>query len=674
MTMDLARIEILKGPQGILFGKNTIGGAVNVTTAKPTDEFEGSVDALYSPDDGEQIYNLVVNAPLTDTVAARLAMRYEGMDGWWDNRALNTDGPDKDNLFTRLSLRWDAADNIEVLAKAEIGDFEVIDKPAVVYQSDFVGNQNAAGNTPYPFTSEHGEGAFDRRAGNETETETFALTVNWDLDIGTFTAISAYSAYDLIQTQDSDYSTEPGLHRTLDEEYDQFSQEIRLVSPGGETLDWIVGAYYQQSDLNIQRTNDALYFGLLGPLAVAPLYYLPGQPVIPSQFDQESNSWAVFAQGTWAVTDTLRFGLGLRYNEESKDLDKRMINHVGVRLGDLVVYANPATRRLIADLRSHEFLGLTRDEEKVTWMANVQWDATDNMMVYATASTGFKGGGFDEAYSGAGTSIRLASPFTGVPTGEIVAGADPSVLEYEEETVESIEIGAKMSLLDGAAELNIALFRSEYDDLQVSSLVGDTFRVGNAGKAKSQGLEVDGRWLLSEGLTVGASVAWLDASYDEFNGATCTIPQAQNPAENPGCISDATGENITAARQPGGQNLSGESLLFAPDVSANLNIEYVMPVGDELELRTNLDLNYTDGFNSALDLDPNTYHDGYTKVNLRIGLATVDDTWSVALIGKNLTDKETRVWNNDVPVTNSNSYFGIPERPRSIAIQGRYRF
>ncbi|MCV6627040.1 MAG: TonB-dependent receptor, partial [Cellvibrionaceae bacterium] len=116
------------------------------------------------------------------------------------------------------------------------------------------------------------------------------------------------------------------------------------------------------------------------------------------------------------------------------------------------------------------------------------------------------------------------------------------------------------------------------------------------------------------------------------------------------------------------------TMLFAPDISANFNVEYVMPVGEELELRTNLDVNYTDGFYSALDLDPNTYHDGYTKVNLRVGLSSTDDVWSVALIGKNLTDKETRVWNNDVALTNSNSYFGIPERPRSVAIQGRYRF
>ncbi len=124
LTLDLQRVEILKGPQGILFGKNTIGGAVNVTTARASQEFEGYVDALYDPEDGEQVYTGVVNGGLTDTLAGRLAVRYEGMDGWWENETLNKEGPDRDNLFMRGSLAWGASDTVEVLAKYEHGDFE----------------------------------------------------------------------------------------------------------------------------------------------------------------------------------------------------------------------------------------------------------------------------------------------------------------------------------------------------------------------------------------------------------------------------------------------------------------------------------------------------------------------------------------------------------------------
>ena len=220
--------------------------------------------------------------------------------------------------------------------------------------------------------------------------------------------------------------------------------------------------------------------------------------------------------------------------------------------------------------------------------------------------------------------------------------------------------------------MNVAIFRMEYEDLQVSSLVGDVFQVGNAGEAISQGIELDGRWLLAEGFTLGGSVAYLDATYDSFKGATCTVPQSSDPVNNPGCLLD-DGTNIAPGGK-GGQDLSGETLLFAPEYSANINAQWIVPVGDSLEIRTNADVNYTDEFYSALDLDPNTKHDSVTRLNMRIALASVDDTWLLALVGKNLTDEKTRVWNNDVATSNSNSYFGVPERPRSIAIQARYRF
>jgi iron complex outermembrane receptor protein len=294
----------------------------------------------------------------------------------------------------------------------------------------------------------------------------------------------------------------------------------------------------------------------------------------------------------------------------------------------------------------------------------------EDTMLYATVSTGFKGGGFDAAYNRRGPTVRTGNLLTGEPDGGVVeTGVTSDVLVYDEETVLAYEIGAKMGLLGGAATLNFAVFRMEYEDLQTSALVGEVFVVGNAGEAISQGVEIDGRWLLTEELTIGASVGYLDAYYDEFAGAPCTIPQVTEPESNPGCLR----EDGTSG-PGGGQDLTDETLLFAPDWSGNLNAEYIAPIGDNLELRFNVDVNYTDEFESALDLDPNTHHDSATKVNGRIALASTADTWSVALIGKNLTDKDTRVWNNDVPTNASNSYFGVPERPRSIAIQARYRF
>jgi len=673
LTLDLERVEVLKGPQGILFGKNTIGGAINVTSARPNHEFEGYVEALYEPSDGEQLYTGVINGSLSDTVAARLAVRYEGMDGWWRNETLNVDGPDKDSLFIRGSLLWDASDDVEVLAKYEHGDFKVVGKPSVIYQSDQPINYQ--GDEVVPILSERDQGIANTPSKDDTELDVFALTVNWDLDYATFTSVSGYATYDTEILQDTDLTAVSGISRTLTEKYEQFSQELRLVSPGGETIDWIVGGYFQTSELDISRVNTDLDFLLLGELASPALANLGVEP-LPSVFDQESDSWAVFVQGVWNVTDDVSIGLGLRYNEEEKTLDK-IVDNLGVlgsRVNEsLIVHANPSNNILIGDLRSHSFKGLSREEQAVTWSANVQWHATEDAMLYASVSTGFKGGGFDEAYSSQGSTVRTGNFLTGVPDGGVIdTGVDGSVLEYSEEEVIAFELGAKMTLAGGAANLNVAVFRMEYENLQVSSLVGDVFRVGNAGEAVSQGVEVDGRWLLAEGFTLGASVAYLDATYSTFMGATCTIPQATDPVNNPGCLGD-DGSNITAG-ESGGQDLSGRTLLYAPEWSYNVNAQWVVPMSDNVELRSSLDANYTDEFYSALDLDPNTLHGSNLRFNARVALASVDDIWSVALIGKNLTDESTRVWNNDVPTTASNSYYGIPERPRSFAIQGRYRF
>ena len=228
-----------------------------------------------------------------------------------------------------------------------------------------------------------------------------------------------------------------------------------------------------------------------------------------------------------------------------------------------------------ADVRQHSFTGLSRDEDKWTFSGNIQWDVGEDTMLYASVSTGFKGGGYDEAYSGAGYEIRLANPFTGELTGESVPGNDPSILEYEPEEVLSYEVGAKMRLLDGAAELNLAVFRMEYDDLQTSSLVGDVFRVGNAGEAISQGVELDGRILLSERLSVGGAVAYLDAYYDDFTGATCTIPQATGSGRTTPAALAEDGSNIVHARtrdrRPGSEGRD-------PAVCAGLERQPLRPV------------------------------------------------------------------------------------------------
>ena len=672
LTMDLERVEVLKGPQGILFGKNTIGGAINITTAKPTFENEGMVEGLYSDDHGEQIYTAMLNGEITEKVAGRLAVRYDGMDGWWENKLTGGEGPNADNWYGRAALLFDVSDNIEVIAKYEYGDFQTDDQASVVYQSDQP--LNFEGEDVFPIVDDQDQAAYDLPNYSEVRTDVGALTVNWDVDFANFTSITAYSKYDLDRQTNSDFSATPGLHRQQDEKFEQWSQELRLVSPGGETIDWIAGAYAEHAELEIARLTTAADFAQSGPLVVQSLVGLPDTIPVPSQFDQDTDAFAAFGQLTYNLTDTLRVTGGLRFSYEEKKLDKRFTSEVGVRFGSAILAGNPLNNgAIISDQRSHNFQGLSRDQDKWTWSLNTQWDATESSMLYASVSTGFKSGGFDEAYSGAGELIRLTDDIlTGVPNGETIPGNDSTILEYDDETVLAYEVGAKMRFLDGAAELNVALFRSEYDDLQTSSLIGDVFRVGNAGESVTQGVEIDGRWAITEHLTLGGSLAYLDASYDDFTGATCTVPQQSDPAANPGCL-NPDGSNIQPGGE-GGQDLTDEDLVFAPEWSSNLNATYVYPFDNGLALETSIDMNYSDEFYSALDLDPNTKHDSATLWNARVALVGEDGKWSVAVLGKNLSDETTYAWRNDVALTDSNSYFGVPQRPRSVALQARYRF
>ncbi|MEE4144970.1 MAG: TonB-dependent receptor, partial [Halieaceae bacterium] len=329
LTLDLQRVEVLKGPQGILFGKNTIGGAINITTNKPTFENEGMVDALYSPDANEQIYTVVLNGELTDKLAGRLALRYDGMDGWWDNQYLKNQGPDSDNWYGRASLLFDASDKLEVIAKYEYGDFQSDDVPSVVYQSDQP--LNFRGEDVFPIVDDRDRAAYDLPDNYENRTDVAVVTVNWDVDFATFTSISAYSAYDLERLLNSDQSATPSLHRTQQEKFDQWSQELRLVSPGGETIDWIAGAYFEQSNVTVNRLNSVLDFAYSGPLSVPPLITVPGSTPVPSDFDQDTDAYAAFGQVTYSLTDTVRVTGGLRYNYEKKTLDSTVAGQIGAR-------------------------------------------------------------------------------------------------------------------------------------------------------------------------------------------------------------------------------------------------------------------------------------------------------------------------------------------------------
>ncbi|NIB40809.1 TonB-dependent receptor [Pseudomaricurvus alkylphenolicus] len=623
--LDIERVEVLKGPQGVLFGKNTIAGALNITSRKPTDEFEASIAGEYFDEAGEYGVTALMSGALGDNLYGRVVGRVAGMDGYMENTFTGNDEPETEESVVRATLVWDASEDLQVTFKAETASFDVEGRQSQIVEAgpyeDIYRSVDPAFEDELDYTkSAGGSGAFGDDYDN-TDTSNFTLTLNYSLGEYELTAITSYVGFEYDNNISGDFAAFDYVTQRNEQEHSQWSQEIRLQSPIGGDFDYIVGLYYQTEELQVLQNFD---FETAGARALGmPLPPFSGGRV--TDLTQDTDSIALFAQGTWHLTENLQATLGLRYTSDQKDLDKEQY---------LVDFGTMDRNPNAALPWSPHAYNIDRTDSDVSPTLNIQYHVNEDVMVYASYAEGFKAGGFD--FENASGSLASA--------------------EFEEETVTSFELGAKTTLAGGAATLNMALFQSTFSDLQVAAFNGLTFTVGNAAESVTRGLELDGQWRLSESLTLGGAIAWLDAEYDSFDNASCTAALQTSSGLGGGCI----------------QDLSGEPLQYSPDVAGNLNLEYVRSVGNSLELSANLDINFTSGFHTALDLDPIAEQGGYAKVNARIALAE-DGNWSLALVGKNLTDRRTSTWINDVPVARG-AFFGFIDPPRTLGIQGSLSF
>lgn len=506
---------------------------------------------------------------------------------------------------------------------------------------------------------------FKRQANGDVEATNFdnaTFSLEYALGDHTLTAISGWLEYDYYQQCDCDFVSAVLIDTAGSEEFNQFSQEIRLASPGGETFDYILGAFYQSYEMSLDEITiigeESILGGLLGI----------GGTGVRSDYFTDSDMWSAFAQVTWNMTDTLRLTVGGRYTEEDKTGRRRkeaidIDEPSPVRdITGQVLTTNPVAPPVYAglfgidttqlngsgqtncggasDADGHD-LACDRSEGKFTPAVNLQWDATDNTMIYLSATEGFKGGGFDARGNNTGT------------------------FEFDEEEVTAYELGGKMVLAGGAAELNAALYYMEYSDLQTSQFDGTLgFNVTNAAEATTKGIELDGRWQAGENLLLTGAVGWLDFEFDNFLNSQCYFGE-------------------TATNADGTCDRTGQRKEFTPELTANIGATYIVPIGSSMELMFGVDLAYSDEYDVSPTLDPNLQQDAYTKVNARIGLSSIDGTWSVALYGENLGDEEILTFGNQAPVSTtltglvggqSTAYYGFYESPMNLSLQARYNF
>lgn len=646
--LDIQRVEVLKGPQSIYFGNNTIGGALNIATQRPTPFTEGYVRGSYEFEAQEVDLQGALNLPLSDTAAVRFAGRYNEMDGWLDNTLLDRDEQQRRNYTLRGGLLLEPTESLTIYLKAEYGNlyelgnlYQAVNCPGVNgvasppncalavanagttgFEDVFDLNKQDVSLGPWAAPEFEPDNKF-----HELESFDASLNLTWETADGHIvTAITGYTDYtDYRNNVDNDFTPNDIFVVPRTEGYSQFSQELRIASPVGQPIEYVAGLYYQESDLSS-----------LGGLMTT---FAGGASLFVTDL-QDSRTLSGFAALTWNVTDALRITGGLRYTDVQKDDSHQVVFYELDNVTPLdaasIVFLNNVFGTFESPVQLFE-----RNDDDLTPSVNIEYDVTPDVMVYASYVEGFKAGGFD--------SVTRANP------------ADPAAfadaINFAPESARSWEAGIKSQFADGRVLLNLAAFRSTYRDLQVSTFDGTAgFLVGNAGRARSQGVDAELRLFAADGLSFAALATYLDASYTEFETAQCRfVDPRPNPNLAGACIQ------------------TGETLAYSPDFSGSVNANYTTDLTSDLELSVSGTVNFTSSFFTATDNDPNTLQDGYAKINARIGLGSPGQGWEIALIGRNLTDKLTTSQSNDMPV-GAGSYFRLTERPRSIAVQLGYSF
>ena len=703
--LDLQRAEVLRGPQNILHGKNSIAGAVNLHTANPGESFEAFVSALYEPNFDEQVFDLVLSGPVTDTLGVRFSTRLRDYGGYVENLTLDRYGPQHDQATYRLKFLWAVNDETTAELKLEKGSFDsvgrhgevIIDLPSTSETFLFTGRTEAEilDRTFFPplvdvDTHDSVRNNYQDFKGSSNgnysnnDTNNITLKLGWSSPEGhEYQSITGLMAYKYDDLCDCDSTAAPLFKLTLAEDYWQFSQELRWLSPVGETVEYIGGVYLQRTDLtfNDKLIQDSpVVVGLLNaadfqdggtrgdydpnPLGgsaeetagIGDAGNAVANITAPREFSSVSDIVSAFVQATFNVRDDLRLTLGGRYTYEkktgSRSLDFADLNGNSLPIGevDTVSAISFAAER-------HDLKG-SRSEQHFSPLLNAQWEYSPEAMAYFTATRGFKAGGFD-ARSNQSPSAALtpANPGAVGPNRTSLVGT----FEYDEEMATSFELGSKSTWLGGAAEFNVALFYTIYEDLQISIFDGTLgFNVGNAKEAITKGIEVDFRYQATEYLSFGGALALLDFEFTDFENGQCRQGQAPTSADGQYC------------------DYTGQSNQYVADWSGTFVIGYLRPISPTMGLGLSLDVVFSDDYNPSSNVDPRVEQPGFTKFNGRIGIGAIDQRWEVSLVGKNLTDEALIVYAADTPLSHTifgaTTFTGFVEAPRSVALQMSYRW
>ena len=577
---DIDRVELLKGPQGTLYGRNSTAGALNVLTAKPS--FGGFSARLAAGFGNYESYEAegMVNIAVSDSFALRFAAKTIGQDeGFWFNRVQNRDIGRRDVWMGRAQARW-AAGNADVTLKLEgqrvrsemgqgefMGVFPSALSPAVACPgdprcTDFFGYRDADGD---PWKGDwSGDNFYDIDQWGAT------LKAEWDLGFATLTSVTGYQDFERSFYIDTDATPLRQLDFIQDDDIRQVSQELRLA---GDTdrLTWLVGAFYSSD--KVETANPGFFEDLFNTRTY-------------SFGNQDTQSAALFGHGEWTLSPSLSLVAGLRYTWEEKSYEGGTDDVVplcpGSALSGAPCGAGPI--RL-------SFIDETISDTNWSWKLGLNWKPSDDVLVYGLVSQGVKSGGF----------------FSGVTT------SNAQLLPYDPETLIAYEAGVK-ARLGGGVQLAASVFHYDYSDVQ--TFIRDTSgglpiqRLGNVDEARITGLDADLTWRppALDGLTLQLGLGLLDAELGEFTTTGGVVPE-------------------------------GNRLPNAPELTFNASGAYDVALGGDWSLQLQGGARYSDSlYKDALN-DPLLRQDSYWTFDGRVTVAS-EAGWSFSLWGKNLSDEQ----------------------------------
>ncbi len=624
---DVGQVEVLKGPQSLYFGKSTVAGALVMSTANPTDKFYGKASVGYEME-GREIYGEgVIAGPIGDNVGARLAVRASSMEGWLKNDApviTSKRFGGSDDYNARFTLAWNPSDTVKVNWKVQANKTKD-DGPATRAQL-----YNCRGPSPFGTTITGIQGnvqgapffaayaptddcklndritvypgppglEFAQKPFNDTNAALSSLKIDWKVGNFSITSVTGANTYDLDEA--TGYISSQGLISAQESERNTgISQELRALSNLDGPVNFLFGANYAHTDFRFRNASQII-------LAIPDRGRAASQDHVAKQ---TAKSFSVFGEVDWDITSQVQLSAGARYTDEKKDssYDLTFVNRNFVTIFGFPFWL-PEGMRLANKFK----------DTNTSPQATLQWKPQDGLNLFVSYKTGFLPGGFSLG----------ATPQAGLTLKDFL---------FESEKVKGYEVGLKKTALNGALNFDVIAYDYKFTNQQVNLYVPATasFVVGNAGEAKTRGVEFGARWQATDSLNLRGSATYNKGTFQDYRTACWTLQTAAQ-----GCVN-------------GAQNMTGKPLPRAPKYTASLGGLYVHPLSDRWNLNLSADAFYSDKYQLEQTASPFLVQDSYVRFDASIAVESADRAWRVALFGRNLGNEiitsfgATRGFTND---------------------------